>query len=284
MKNYRPGILASQAKRVADAHERSRPIIEAIAAIEGAPSIPEIMRALNDAGHRGARGGAVSYNTVTRALARAGAPAPEYQATRRTRSTKRSTLKNIRARLKSTETFRTPAYSFTPLMDAHPEWFEGRGFDPCAGDGRMIREIVERGNAGPHFVNDLREEELAALQSVPGAIATVGDYLAMINPPEADFLITNAPFTKAMDFVEKARTHILGPIMILQSINWQTTRERSEWLRRAGLAHVLNLPRRPKWEVDTPNLTISNNIWDYAWFVFLPGHSAPPIMDWLVEE
>jgi hypothetical protein len=244
----------------------------------GAASIPEMVRRLNEAGFRAARGGPVSYNTVKRALALSGMDTPMVCTVRTPRQ--RATSKSLRARAERYEAFRTPAYAFTPLLDYRPEWFQGRGFDPCAGDGRMISEIIRRGNAGPHYLNDIRPEELSKL--LPLGHATNGDYLAMRNPPRCDFLMTNPPFSKAMLIVEKARKHISGPICILQSIAWQSTRKRSEWLRAAGLAYVLNLPRRPKWQVDSGE-KVANNIWDYAWFIFLPKHTEGTMMDWLNE-
>lgn len=277
MKIYRPGILASRAKRIADAHLRSAPLMSAINEM-GSASISEIVRRLNEAGYRAARGGLVSYNTVKRAIARAASELPDVCSDPRSRRS--PTSKSLRARAQRYEAFRTPAYAFTPLLDYCPHWFQGRGFDPCAGDGRMISEIIRRGNAGPHYLNDIRPEELPKLLTL--GHATSGDYLAMRNPPTCDFLITNPPFSKAMLIVEKARRHISGPVCILQSIAWQSTRRRSEWLRDAGLGYVLNLPRRPRWEVDSGD-KVANNIWDYAWFIFLPDHTAGTMMDWLSE-
>lgn len=190
-------------------------------------------------------------------------------------------LQDIRGRNRRFEIFRTPSYSYEPLFAYEPSWFNGCGFDPSAGDGRMLARLSKLGFTGPHYLNDIRPEELPAMRRVGSA--TVGDYLKMATPPRADFMITNPPFTKAVDFVVKGRTHISGPICILQSISWQTTRRRSKWLRTSGLAYVLNLPRRPKWELDGGDEPASN-IWDFAWFVFLPGHTSLPVMDWLEDD
>ena len=274
---YRPGIVASRDQRIADAHERSRPLLEVIQTMSGA-TVPEMVVALNQAGHRAPRGGPVTHNTVTRALSRIGQEPPVTP--RSSRTMKSKSRKNIRARAKRYEVFRTPAYCFELLFDRHPEWFVGRGFDPAAGDGRMIREIVRRGNHGPHFVNDIREEEMPKMMDC--GHATIGDYLAMSDRPQCDFMITNPPFTKAVEFVQKAREHVSGPICILQSTRWQGTQKRSEWLRTAGLALVLNLPRRPQWEVDSGDV-VRNNVMDFAWYIFLPDHDGRPEMDWLVE-
>ncbi|QJR01051.1 hypothetical protein HH800_01860 [Sphingobium yanoikuyae] len=241
-------------------------------------TIPEMMLALNQAGYRAPRGGPVSHNTVTRAMARIGQQPPVTS--RPKEPAKLKSRKSIRARSERYEVFRTPEYAYTSLLDYRPEWFQGRGCDPSAGDGRMIREIMRRKNPGPHFVNDIRDEELAALSGC--GQATIGDYLTMDDPPECDFMVTNPPFSKAMAFVQKARTHVSGPICILQSTRWQGTQRRSEWLRTAGLAYVLNLPRRPQWEVDSGD-TIKNNVMDFAWYVFLPDYDGLPSMDWLLD-
>lgn len=180
------------------------------------------------------------------------------------------------------EVYRTPDYSYLPLFDYRPEWFTGSGFDPSAGDGRMLAEIARRGNTGPYYANDIRAEEEPLLrQNLPDATITIGDYFWMMDPPQVDFMITNPPFTMAVDFVKKAREHVTGPIFILQSVSWQGTAKRSRWMKNSGLAYVLNLARRPKWEVDVG--TAHSNIWDFAWFVFLPDYNDLPRMDWLFD-
>jgi hypothetical protein len=177
------------------------------------------------------------------------------------------------------EMFRTPASAFLPLLDYRPEWFQGSGFDPSAGDGRMLGEVIRRGNVGPHHLNDVRQSEIAKMAELLGVAATCLDYLVAENLPCADFMITNTPVKVAQQFVTKAKSHIDGPICVLQPISWQATAKRSVWLREAGLAYVLNLMRRPSWEIDgSANVP---NACDFAWFVFLPDQSAPTVMDWI---
>ncbi|WP_037490459.1 hypothetical protein [Sphingobium yanoikuyae] len=277
-RTYRPGIVASRNQRIANAHRRAKPLLEVIKGMTGA-TVREMANALNEAGYRASRGGPVTYNTVTRALARAGLEAPIMP--RPKKPTKPKSRKSIRARARRYEVFRTPEYAYTSLFDYCPDWFVGHGFDPAAGDGRMIREIIQRGNPGPHFVNDIRDEELATLSD--WGQATISDYLTMGDPPVCNFMVTNPPFTKAVEFVQKARAHVSGPICILQSTRWQSTQKRSEWLRTAGLALVLNLPRRPQWEVDSGDV-VKNNVMDFAWYIFLPGYDGRPEMDWLVDN
>lgn len=189
-------------------------------------------------------------------------------------------LRNARSRSVAYETFRTPAWAYRALFDYRADWFSGSGYDPSAGDGRMIADLVTRGHLGPHHLTEIRSEEEEALRAIPGCDVSIADYLSIERPAHADFMVTNPPFSHAAAFVRKARTHVDGAICVLQSIAWQGTQARSAWLKTAGLAYVLNLPRRPIWETDG-HQPPPTNIWDYAWFVFLPDHEGLPQMDWL---
>ena len=182
---------------------------------------------------------------------------------------------------RAAEVYRTPKAAFTPLMEYRPDWFEGVGFDPSAGDGRMIAEVVRRGNAGPHHLVELRPEEwpnLARLGEV-----TIADYLAINDPAPADFLITNPPFSLTYQFIEKACTHIRGPIMILQQTAWCQSKARSKRLKEAGLCHILQLRTRPKFEMDH-GVEPPGRFFGFSWFVFQRGYAGPVITDWLDDE
>ena len=182
---------------------------------------------------------------------------------------------------RAAEVYRTPREAFTPLMDYRPDWFEGVGFDPSAGDGRMIAEVVRRGNAGPHHLVELRPEEWPSLARL-GEV-TITDYLSINDPAPADFLITNPPFSLTDQFIERARTHVRGPIMILQQTAWCQAKARSKRLKDAGLSHILQLRTRPRWEMDH-GAKPPGRFYGFAWFVFQPGYSGDVITDWLDDE
>lgn len=194
--------------------------------------------------------------------------------------TRNKNMRPSKERLRQYEVFRTPAHAYQSLFDYRPEWFLGTGFDPSAGDGRMFAELIKRGFEGPFHANDIREEESDALER-SGASWTIGDYLKDSDPPTADFMVTNPPFSLSVPFVEKAREHVGGPICILQAISWQSTQKRSAWMKANRPAYILNLAKRPKWEVDSGGKA-PTSLWDFAWFVFLPGHDGPTVMDWLL--
>jgi hypothetical protein len=189
---------------------------------------------------------------------------------------------------KERELFRTPRYAFEPLLDFRRGWFGGDLIDPSAGDGRMIALAVEKGLAGDHLVGDIAPTESARWAADPHLESVeqfTGCYLSEYQPDRrfAAFL-TNPPFTKAQAFVDKAKTHVDGPICILQSVAWMGTQKRSRWLsQESGLVYVLNLARRPKWEFDDGKGGASN-IWDFAWYVFCADYKGNrPEVGWLFD-
>lgn len=182
---------------------------------------------------------------------------------------------------RAAEVYRTPRSAFTPLMNYRPDWFEGVGFDPSAGDGRMISEVVQRGNAGPHHLVEVRPEEWPKLARL-GEV-TIADYLSIEEPAPADFLVTNPPFSLTDRFIEKAQTHVRGPIMMLQQSAWCQSKARSKRLKGAGLSHILHLRDRPQWEMDH-GVEPPGRFFGFSWFVFQPGHTGPVITDWLDGE
>lgn len=111
---------------------------------------------------------------------------------------------------------------------------------------------------------------------------TIGDYLALDDPPPADFMITNPPFRLTDRFIEKALTHISGPILILQQSKWAQSKRRIASLRKAGLSHVLHLTSRPRFEFDHEPKRPQN--FEFSWFVFQRDFAGQITFDWLTDD
>ena len=197
-------------------------------------------------------------------------------------------INNIRKKSNSErQLFRTPDYATTPLLNYLPELTDGRAvIDPSAGDGRMIRQIVQRNSIAAHCLCDIEQSE-AVLWSTDSSLSWlqhhIGSYLEFQPGREFGAMLTNPPFTLAQEFVEHAKTHTVGPICILQSVAWIGTQKRSRWLsERSGLKMMLNLARRPRWEFDDGKPGASN-IWDFAWYIFERDYTGKPTIDWLFD-
>lgn len=187
---------------------------------------------------------------------------------------------NLRNRLNNYEVYRTPIYSLTPLLDYFPDWFLGDGYDPCAGDGRMMKEIHKRNPNSFFFMNDIREEEQHQMLQCPNSISTISDYLTIPDDqlPKVNWAITNPPFSKTVEFIDKLKTHCDGPVFVIQSMQFLGTKKRLEWFRQSGLTHILQLVRRPKWEVDDG--VGMNNVYNFMWMVFEPDVDPKASIKW----
>lgn len=202
-------------------------------------------------------------------------------------------LNNIRSRLKRHELFRTPDYAYKPLLD-YSNWFDrGPVLDPAAGDGRMIAEIVRRGNDADHCLIDVREEEKDAWRDDPllyWSDKRIGSFVekeeekiaALEISGRYSAALTNPPFTLAQPFVQRLTQLVDGKVAILQSVAWIGTQKRSRWLKEEShLEMVLQLARRPKWEGDS-GIKLPSNIWDFAWYIFDREFVGRPTINWLL--
>jgi len=94
-----------------------------------------------------------------------------------------------------------------PLLDDHPSAFDGiRILEPCAGEGRIVRELAAWYGHRPSIVAVEPREELRGACEAAGADVVVscgaGEYVErqMRGPLKPfDLIITNPPFSLACD-------------------------------------------------------------------------------------
>lgn len=189
--------------------------------------------------------------------------------------------------LQKFETFRTPRRVYCELFDyAHKFWGNAQTFDPSAGDGRMIAELVRRGNNRRHAIADIRKSEKATWSRNKLLVNTrkcSGNFLEYSMPTVYDAMLTNPPFSLSREFVTHALKFVRndGVVCILQKLQWLGTQKRSEWLKHYScLYKVLVIPYRICWEIDTRPDNKADNV-EYAWYVFKKGYIGESKIDWL---
>lgn len=186
------------------------------------------------------------------------------------------------------EVFRTPLYVYENLYNKFPEWFVGRCLEPSAGDGRIIKFILNKKNTNQHMIIDIRESEQVNWKKnklytqLGKENCIVGDFLETSLPKVFDLIITNPPFSLAQSFVIHGLKSLKkdGVFCLLQRANWVGTIERSKWFKESqNLYKVVVVPKRITFEIDgKPNNKADT--YEYCWFCFKRGKHIPTI-DWL---
>jgi hypothetical protein len=156
--------------------------------------------------------------------------------------------------------YETPAWCVHRLLEALSlpggEWFE-----PCAGDGAIIKAVNEVRDDVTWHAHELREEcelELHGIDYV--AQVEIGDLLARQAFPKASVCITNPPFSIAKEMVEHLRRGDFTQLIMLQRLNWCGA-ERADLFRELRPS-VYVLPDRPSFTGGG-----SDSI-EYGWWVF----------------
>lgn len=141
----------------------------------------------------------------------------------------------------------------------------GRWLEPCVGAGNIIGAVREyyAGSRGPDWTTvDIRPEANADYTT---------DFLTWQPPRRHQLCLMNPPFSKAIEFADKAFS-CCDYVIMLQRLDWLASERRCEWMR-AHTPNVFVLPNRPSFAGGGTDGR------DYAWFVWsiddeYSGHSA----------
>lgn len=154
--------------------------------------------------------------------------------------------------------YATPAWCTRAILRHLPKF--RRAFDPCAGEGAILREVTSIYGASVEAVGLELDKERARKAGVPQ-----GDALTSEWRPTPDLVLTNPPFKDAMAFVERALEQVCpgGTVAMLLRLPWLASQKRAAFLR-ANTPAIYVLPRRPSFTGKGTDAT------DYAWFVWDP--------------
>jgi hypothetical protein len=169
--------------------------------------------------------------------------------------------------------YETPEWLTEAIMPYLRQWWYGsdgsyrRILEPASGNGAIVR-VVERWFPEAHID--------------AGDIQNGQDFLAYEYSGPYDLIITNPPYSLAMEFVQRAFTYhnsqvphgLLsmdrGLVAMLLRLNFLGSQERAPWFRQFGnTPSVYVTPKRPDFTGDGGDST------EYAWFVW--GRSSPGV-------
>lgn len=164
---------------------------------------------------------------------------------------------------KAAEFFTTPAWCVHRIMEAIT-LPEGNWIDPCVGEGAIAAAIADIMEPNIRWTTvDIRDT---------GHAQHVRNYLDerwVMRTYNVAFF--NPPFSLAMRFAKRAKTHCKHVVM-LQRLNWLQSPARAPWLRR-NPPGVYVLPERPSFTGDG-----KYDSGGYAWYVWPPQHDTVQIL------
>lgn len=161
----------------------------------------------------------------------------------------------------------TPAWCVHRLLEA-VALPGGVWFDPCAGDGAIIRAVNEVRTPRPTWAGcEIRPACAPVLRAAGLRGDVTGDFLS-IAPTwgGADVVLTNPPYSLAEAFIRACRQPAKAPIVaMLLRLNFIASQSRVEFWRQVKVPDIFVLPNRPDFSGG------GGDACEYAWFVW---HSA----------
>jgi len=166
---------------------------------------------------------------------------------------------NRKAERREADFYATPHWTVHRLLEAL-ELPAGVWFEPCAGEGDIVKAVNSKRQDVRWSLNELRKECAPSLRGLE-RIEQVRfcDILASHDLPQADVCITNPPFTIAQEILE----HLAGRyehLIFLQRVNW-CAGPRADLFRKLKPSLYV-LPNRPSF------IGGSTDSIEYGWWVF----------------
>lgn len=169
---------------------------------------------------------------------------------------------------KENDFYPTPAVVIETLLDNYHIGDRGgtKILEPCAGNGNIIKALQERGYTSIKAV-ELRKEEAENLNNMLGyGNFAIADFLTL-NPKhigDIDVVITNPPFSLAMEFLQKSLEIVKddGKVIFLLRLGFLASRKRFGFMRENPPTEMYVLNQRPSFTGK------GTDAQEYAWFVW----------------
>ena len=159
-----------------------------------------------------------------------------------------------------------PKWAIDGLLDVEP--IRGDSHDPCCGAGNIPRAMIERGL--PCHASEIANR---------GYGTTHTDFFS--SPPlYCENIISNPPFNRMQDFVNRALTISSDKVIVLARLAFLESQSRYEWWHTVPLARVWISSRRMSMPPGGSGIKATGGTVAYAWFVFERGYTGKPVLGW----
>jgi hypothetical protein len=142
----------------------------------------------------------------------------------------------------------------------------GVWMEPAVGDGAIVNIVRQYYPDVMWHTNDVRPESLMHASINHTATHYTGDFLKLAPciTEKYDCIITNPPFSLALEFVQ-ASLPIAHSVVMLLRLGFLESRDRNAWIRQNMPRYVYVLPDRQGGTSDG-----HTDVFTYAWFHWMP--------------
>jgi len=168
--------------------------------------------------------------------------------------------------------YQTPSWAVEKLLEK--EKFTGNILEPCAGAGAISKVLEAHGYEV--ISADIREDE-----SVYGT--TGANFLEKPAIAPVGNVITNPPYCCACEFVKRSLEVASGKVAMLLKLTFLESVRRYEFFKNSPLRTVYVFSSRVSMYPGNQEKQPRNGgTIAFAWFVWEPGYSGAPAIDWLI--
>lgn len=155
--------------------------------------------------------------------------------------------------------YETPPWAVRAVCPYLPVHAGTRILDPGCGSGAILRELGAVYQENEILGLEKDHARYAACAESTELPVEEGDFLTYEG--RHDLVVSNPPYSIALEFVQKALT-VAPVVAMLLRLPWLASMSRAEW-HRENPAFVAVLPRRPSFTSDG-----KTDATEYAWFIW----------------
>lgn len=154
----------------------------------------------------------------------------------------------------------------------------GLVLEPAAGDGNIVRCLKELRPEAKIVAGDIAQREFE--------LDYVADFLTQPFKKEVDCIITNPPFTHALEFIVKSLEICKGDVIMLLKVAFVAGQKRRALFERGHLKSIYVSSSRincymPGVATSSTGRRTNSATLDMGWYVFNRNYKGEPVIKWL---